>query len=75
MGKEVPGKARVRLRELATLLSRRPTSVFARGHHPVVSRMGIGLLDGLLDVFPAGVHPNTYLPFAFLDSAQSSLLR
>ena len=24
----------------------------------------IGLLDGLLDVFPAGVHPNTYLPFA-----------
>jgi uncharacterized membrane protein len=24
----------------------------------------IGLLDGLLDVLPAGVHPNTYLPFA-----------
>jgi uncharacterized membrane protein len=24
----------------------------------------IGLLDGLLDVLPAGVHPQTYLPFA-----------
>jgi uncharacterized membrane protein len=24
----------------------------------------IGLLDGVLDVLPAGVHPNTYLPFA-----------
>jgi len=24
----------------------------------------IGILDGLLDVLPAGVHPKTYLPFA-----------
>jgi uncharacterized membrane protein len=24
----------------------------------------IGLLDGVLDVLPAGVHPNSYLPFA-----------
>ena len=24
----------------------------------------IGLLDGVLDVLPAGLHPNTYLPFA-----------
>ncbi|HEX6437204.1 MAG TPA: DUF502 domain-containing protein [Candidatus Binatia bacterium] len=65
MGKDVPGKTRVRLREnfqryfLAGLL------VFL----PVVITLWflgwvIGLLDGLLDVLPAGVHPNTYLPFA-----------
>jgi uncharacterized membrane protein len=61
----VPGKTRVRLREnfqryfLAGLL------VFL----PVVITLWflgwvIGLLDGVLDVLPAGVHPNTYLPFA-----------
>ena len=65
MGTEMPGKARVRLREnfqryfLAGLL------VFL----PVVITLWflgwvIGLLDGLLDVLPAGVHPQTYLPFA-----------
>jgi len=65
VGEEVPGKARLRLREnfqryfLAGLL------VFL----PVVITLWflgwvIGLLDGLLDVLPAGVHPNTYLPFA-----------
>ena len=63
--KEVPGRTRVRLREnfqryfLAGLL------VFL----PVVITLWflgwvIGLLDGVLDVLPAGVHPNTYLPFA-----------
>ena len=65
MGEEVPAKNRVRLREnfqryfLAGLL------VFL----PVVITLWflgwvIGLLDGVLDVLPAGVHPNTYLPFA-----------
>ena len=59
------GKNRVRLREnfqryfLAGLL------VFL----PIVITLWflgwvIGLLDGVLDVLPAGVHPNTYLPFA-----------
>lgn len=59
------GKTRVRLREnfqryfLAGLL------VFL----PVVITLWflgwvIGLLDGVLDVLPAGVHPNSYLPFA-----------
>ena len=63
--REVPGRTRVRLREnfqryfLAGLL------VFL----PVVITLWflgwvIGLLDGVLDVLPAGVHPNTYLPFA-----------
>ncbi len=63
--KEVPGRTRVRLREnfqryfLAGLL------VFL----PIVITLWflgwvIGLLDGVLDVLPAGVHPNTYLPFA-----------
>ncbi|HET9882192.1 MAG TPA: DUF502 domain-containing protein [Candidatus Binatia bacterium] len=61
----MPGKTRVRLREnfqryfLAGLL------VFL----PVVITLWflgwvISLLDGLLDVLPAGVHPQTYLPFA-----------
>jgi uncharacterized membrane protein len=61
----VLGKTRVRLREnfqsyfLAGLL------VFL----PIVITLWflgwvIGLLDGVLDVLPAGVHPNTYLPFA-----------
>jgi uncharacterized membrane protein len=65
VGEEVRGKTRVRLREnfqryfLAGLL------VFL----PVVITLWflgwvIALLDGLLDVLPAGVHPNTYLPFA-----------
>jgi uncharacterized membrane protein len=65
VGEEVPGKTRVRLREnfqryfLAGLL------VFL----PVVITLWflgwvIGLLDGVLDVLPAGVHPNSYLPFA-----------
>ena len=65
MGEEVSGKTRVRLREnfqryfLAGLL------VFL----PVVITLWflgwvIGLLDGVLDVLPAGVHPNSYLPFA-----------
>jgi uncharacterized membrane protein len=65
VGEEVPCKTRVRLREnfqryfLAGLL------VFL----PVVITLWflgwvIALLDGLLDVLPAGVHPNTYLPFA-----------
>lgn len=65
MGTGVPGKTRVRLREnfqryfLAGLL------VFL----PVVITLWflgwvISLLDGLLDVLPAGVHPQTYLPFA-----------
>lgn len=65
MGEEVPAKNRVRLREnfqryfLAGLL------VFL----PIVITLWflgwvIGLLDGVLDVLPAGVHPNTYLPFA-----------
>ena len=65
MGEDVPGKTRLRLREnfqryfLAGLL------VFL----PVVITLWflgwvIGLLDGVLDVLPAGVHPNTYLPFA-----------
>ena len=65
MGVEVLGKNRVRLREnfqryfLAGLL------VFL----PIVITLWflgwvIGLLDGVLDVLPAGVHPNTYLPFA-----------
>jgi uncharacterized membrane protein len=65
VGTEVPAKTRVRLREnfqryfLAGLL------VFL----PVVITLWflgwvIGLLDGVLDVLPAGVHPNTYLPFA-----------
>lgn len=65
MGEAVPGKTRVRLREnfqryfLAGLL------VFL----PVVITLWflgwvIGLLDGVLDVLPAGVHPNSYLPFA-----------
>lgn len=65
MREEVPAKSRVRLREnfqryfLAGLL------VFL----PVVITLWflgwvIGLLDGVLDVLPASVHPNTYLPFA-----------
>ena len=65
MGEEVLAKNRVRLREnfqryfLAGLL------VFL----PVVITLWflgwvIGLLDGVLNVLPAGVHPNTYLPFA-----------
>jgi uncharacterized membrane protein len=65
VGEDVPGKTRLRLREnfqryfLAGLL------VFL----PVVITLWflgwvIGLLDGVLDVLPAGVHPNTYLPFA-----------
>jgi uncharacterized membrane protein len=65
MGEEVSGKTRVRLREnfqryfLAGLL------VFL----PIVITLWflgwvIGLLDGVLDVLPAGVHPNSYLPFA-----------
>jgi uncharacterized membrane protein len=65
VGEEVPAKNRLRLREnfqryfLAGLL------VFL----PVVITLWflgwvIGLLDGVLDVLPAGVHPNTYLPFA-----------
>jgi len=65
MGEEVPAKNRLRLREnfqryfLAGLL------VFL----PVVITLWflgwvIGLLDGVLDVLPAGLHPNSYLPFA-----------
>jgi uncharacterized membrane protein len=65
VGEDVPGKTRLRLREnfqryfLAGLL------VFL----PVVITLWflgwvIGLLDGVLDVLPAGVHPNPYLPFA-----------
>ncbi|HEX6176022.1 MAG TPA: DUF502 domain-containing protein [Candidatus Binatia bacterium] len=65
MGEDVPAKNRVRLCEnfqryfLAGLL------VFL----PIVITLWflgwvIGLLDGVLDVLPAGVHPNTYLPFA-----------
>jgi uncharacterized membrane protein len=65
VAEEVPAKNRLRLREnfqryfLAGLL------VFL----PVVITLWflgwvIGLLDGVLDVLPAGVHPNTYLPFA-----------
>lgn len=65
MGKEVPGKARVRLRESLQRYFLAGLLVFL----PVVITLWflgwvIGLLDGLLDVFPAGVHPNTYLPFA-----------
>jgi uncharacterized membrane protein len=65
VGEEVPAKNRLRLREnfqryfLAGLL------VFL----PVVITLWflgwvIGLLDGVLDVLPAGLHPNSYLPFA-----------
>jgi uncharacterized membrane protein len=65
VGTEVSGKTRLRLREnfqryfLAGLL------VFL----PVVITLWflgwvIALLDGLLDVLPASVHPQTYLPFA-----------
>jgi uncharacterized membrane protein len=65
VGEEVPAKNRLQLREnfqryfLAGLL------VFL----PVVITLWflgwvIGLLDGVLDVLPAGLHPNTYLPFA-----------
>jgi len=65
VGREVPGKTRVRLREnfqryfLAGLLVFLPVVI-------TLSFLGwvIGLLDGLLDVLPAGVHPQTYLPFA-----------
>ena len=65
MGKEVPGKARVRLRESLQRYFLAGLLVFL----PVVITLWflgwvIGLLDGLLDVFPAGIHPNTYLPFA-----------
>ena len=65
MGEEVPGKARVRLRESLQRYFLAGLLVFL----PVVITLWflgwvIGLLDGLLDVFPAGVHPNTYLPFA-----------
>jgi uncharacterized membrane protein len=65
VGKEVPGKARVRLRESLQRYFLAGLLVFL----PVVITLWflgwvIGLLDGLLDVFPAGVHPNTYLPFA-----------
>jgi uncharacterized membrane protein len=65
VGQEVPGKARVRLRESLQRYFLAGLLVFL----PVVITLWflgwvIGLLDGLLDVFPAGVHPNTYLPFA-----------
>jgi uncharacterized membrane protein len=65
VGKKVPGKARVRLRESLQRYFLAGLLVFL----PVVITLWflgwvIGLLDGLLDVFPAGVHPNTYLPFA-----------
>jgi uncharacterized membrane protein len=65
VGEEVPGKARVRLRESLQRYFLAGLLVFL----PVVITLWflgwvIGLLDGLLDVFPAGVHPNTYLPFA-----------
>jgi uncharacterized membrane protein len=65
VGKEVPGKARVRLRESLQRYFLAGLLVFL----PVVITLWflgwvIGLLDGLLDVFPAGIHPNTYLPFA-----------
>ena len=65
MGEEVSGKTRVRLREnfqryfLAGLLVLLPVVI-------TLWFLGwvIGLLDGVLDVLPAGVHPNSYLPFA-----------
>ena len=65
MGEEVPGKARVRLRESLQRYFLAGLLVFL----PVVITLWflgwvIGLLDGLLDVLPSGVHPNTYLPFA-----------
>jgi uncharacterized membrane protein len=65
VGEEVPGKARLRLRESLQRYFLAGLLVFL----PVVITLWflgwvIGLLDGLLDVFPAGVHPNTYLPFA-----------
>ena len=65
MGEEVPAKNRVRLRENFQRYFFAGLLVFL----PVVITLWflgwvIGLLDGVLDVLPAGVHPNTYLPFA-----------
>lgn len=65
MGEKMLGKAKVRLRESLQRYFLAGLLVFL----PVVITLWflgwvIGLLDGLLDVFPAGVHPNTYLPFA-----------
>ena len=65
MGEEVPAKNRVRLRENFQSYFFAGLLVFL----PVVITLWflgwvIGLLDGVLDVLPAGLHPNTYLPFA-----------
>ena len=65
MGEEVPAKNRVRIRENFQRYFFAGLLVFL----PVVITLWflgwvIGLLDGVLDVLPAGVHPNTYLPFA-----------
>ncbi|MPZ77493.1 MAG: DUF502 domain-containing protein [Deltaproteobacteria bacterium] len=65
MGEEVPDKTKVRLRESLQRYFLAGLLVFL----PIVITLWflgwvIGLLDRLLDVLPAGLHPNTYLPFA-----------
>ena len=65
MGGEVPEKTKVRLRESLQRYFLAGLLVFL----PIVITLWflgwvIGLLDRLLDVLPAGLHPNTYLPFA-----------
>ena len=65
MGEKMLGKAKVRLRESLQRYFLAGLLVFL----PVVITLWfigwvIGLLDGVLDVLPTGLHPNTYLPFA-----------
>lgn len=62
---EAPGKSRLRLRDSLQRYFLAGLLVFL----PVIITLWflgwvIGLLDRLLDVLPAGLHPNTYLPFA-----------
>jgi uncharacterized membrane protein len=65
MAEDAPGKGRLRLRESLQSYFLAGLLVFL----PVVITLWflgwvISLLDGLLDVLPASVHPHTYLPFA-----------
>jgi len=62
---EAPTKVKVRLREILQRYFLAGLLVFL----PVVITLWflgwvIGLMDGLLDVLPARLHPNSYLPFA-----------
>ncbi|HXG50077.1 MAG TPA: DUF502 domain-containing protein [candidate division Zixibacteria bacterium] len=65
MAEQAPVRVRTKLRETLQRYFLAGLLVFL----PVVITLWflgwvIGLLDGMIDVLPAGLHPNTYLPFA-----------